>query len=139
MSPFTRLNKTTSDAWLKCPIRCRANDRESDLDYYSEPMAPIQKGDEEYLTTRRDPAIYLRYDPSTGECIVVTYDIAAIHRTSIAVCKEASTTRPDEDPFVFFVAYLTTVLNGVKRAAEGWMILVEKHVRLHSFRSWSTP
>jgi len=99
-------------------------------------MAPIQKGDEEYLTTRRDPAIYLRYNPSTGECIVVTYDIAAIHRTAIAVCKEAPTTRPDEDPFVFFVAYLTTVLNGIKRAAEGWMILVEKHVRLCSHLSW---
>ena len=99
-------------------------------------MAPIQKGDEEYLTTRRDPAIYLRYNPSTGECIVVTYDIAAIHRTAIAVCKEAPTTRPDEDPFVFFVAYLTTVLNGIKRAAEGWMILVEKHVRLRSHLYW---
>lgn len=102
-------------------------------------MAPIQRGDEEYLTTRRDPAIYLRYNPDTGECIVVTYDISAIHRTAIAVCKEAPTTRPDEDPFVFFVAYLTAVLTGIKRAAEGWMILVEKHVRLRSFCSRDYP
>lgn len=119
------------DCWTKCPVQLLHQDYLADAEFYSDRLQASHAREAERdpdIGGFRNPALYLTYNYTTGEIIILTMSHSPLFRILRQACAAAPTVRANDDPFVLLLMFYTSILNAARRTAMLWRRRVSKDV-----------